>query len=294
MIPTFNCASYLKETLRSVLAQALDKDQMQIEVVDDCSTRDDPEAVVREVGGGRVSFHRKPQNEGGTRNFNTCIQRACGELVHILHGDDYVLSGFYDAVGMAFQRHPAVAMVVTRSLIVDEQGELDTISGRLLDWENAPTRMVGSLAYQNEIRTPAVAVRRSFYEQHGGYVPDLVHTADWEMWLRACHFGGALMVNQALAAYRMFAANHTGRLMRTGDNLRDFLRLAECASSYLQEEFDIDKFKRVVSDVAWNQALGFRRAGDNDAGRANRELWKEVTPLHRRLYKELRHMATRL
>lgn len=294
MIPAFNCASYLGQTLRSVLAQAQSPNQMQIEVVDDCSNKDDPETVVRDVGQGRVAFHCKPQNEGATCNFNTCIQRARGELVHILHGDDYVLSGFYEAVEEAFRRHPETAMVITRSLIVDEMGELDTISGRVRHWENTPVRTVGSLAYQNDIRTPAAVVRRSFYEQHGGYLPSLIHTADWEMWLRACHFGGALSINQPLAAYRMFAANHTGRLMRTGDNLRDFLRLAHQVSSYLGEDFEWQKFRRVVSDMAWGQALTFRRSGDQEAAVANLALWKEETPRLRQVYLLVRERVSKL
>src|SRR5215470_11545792 len=56
MIPTYNCAKYLRETLTSVLAQDPGAEQMQIDVVDDCSTEDDPEAVVRELG-SRVVFH---------------------------------------------------------------------------------------------------------------------------------------------------------------------------------------------------------------------------------------------
>src|ERR1700758_2683106 len=73
MIPTYNCANYLRETLQSVLAQDPGPDVMQIEVVDDCSTKDDPEGVVREIGQGRVQFYRQPKNGGVTRNFNTCI-----------------------------------------------------------------------------------------------------------------------------------------------------------------------------------------------------------------------------
>jgi len=74
MIPVFNCANYLRQTLASVLAQDPGPERMQIEVVDDMSTKDDPEAVVREVGKGRVAFFRKPKNGGATANFNTwCI-----------------------------------------------------------------------------------------------------------------------------------------------------------------------------------------------------------------------------
>ena len=45
MIPTYNCANYLRETLASVLAQDPGAEFMQIEVIDDCSTKDEPEAV---------------------------------------------------------------------------------------------------------------------------------------------------------------------------------------------------------------------------------------------------------
>ena len=65
MIPTYNCAGYLRETLASVLAQGPGPDQMQIEVVDDCST-DDPQAIVDELAPTRVSFHQQPENRGHT------------------------------------------------------------------------------------------------------------------------------------------------------------------------------------------------------------------------------------
>ena len=41
MIPAYNCARFLAATLESVLAQDPGPAQMQIEVVDDCSS-DDP------------------------------------------------------------------------------------------------------------------------------------------------------------------------------------------------------------------------------------------------------------
>jgi hypothetical protein len=34
------------------------------------------------------------------------------------------------------------------------------------------------------IQTPAIVVRRSVYEQLGGFYSELFHAADWEMWKR--------------------------------------------------------------------------------------------------------------
>ncbi len=55
MIPTYNCAEYLRYTLATVLAQDPGIDKMQIVVVDNNSCDDDPAAIVEELGGGDVS-----------------------------------------------------------------------------------------------------------------------------------------------------------------------------------------------------------------------------------------------
>jgi len=107
MIPAYECASYLRETLASVLAQDPGPELMQIEVVDDAST-DAPEKVVEELGGGRVAFHRQPRNVGHIANFNTCLERSRGQLVHLLHGDDCVREGFYRTMQQPFTQHPEI------------------------------------------------------------------------------------------------------------------------------------------------------------------------------------------
>src|SRR3712207_9440459 len=67
MIPTFNCAGFLAETLSSVLLQDLGPELMQIEVIDDCSD-DDPGAVVAQLGQGRVGFFRQAERVGHIEN----------------------------------------------------------------------------------------------------------------------------------------------------------------------------------------------------------------------------------
>ena len=53
MIPTYNPQpDYLEETLRGILQQDPGPEQMQIEVVDDCSPDDTASEVVRRIGAG--------------------------------------------------------------------------------------------------------------------------------------------------------------------------------------------------------------------------------------------------
>jgi cellulose synthase/poly-beta-1,6-N-acetylglucosamine synthase-like glycosyltransferase len=56
IIPTYNGTKYLEETLKCVLVQDEGVDEMQIHVIDDCSSKDDPRELVECVGKGRVTF----------------------------------------------------------------------------------------------------------------------------------------------------------------------------------------------------------------------------------------------
>lgn len=274
MIPTFNCAQYLRQTLESILSQDPGPEQMQIEVVDDCSTKDDPEAVVRAVGGSRVNFYRQPRNGGATTNFNTCIERSRGQLVHILHGDDFVLPNFYEVVNRQAANFPDCHGFFVRSFIVSENGDIESLYNRLESLEQ-PGKNPGPMFYGNQILAPGAVVRRSFYETHGGFRPDLAHVADWEMWIRVISAGAGLSINQPLAAYRYFPGNDTGRLAKTGENLRDYLRLANLLARRFPH-FDRGRFVAFVVDMAQAQARRFRDLGDHEAALQNTRLAGEL------------------
>jgi glycosyltransferase involved in cell wall biosynthesis len=292
MIPTFNCASYLRHTLESVLSQDPGPGAMQIEVVDDCSTRDDPAAVVAEIGGGRVAFHRRPANGGATRNFNTCIERSRGQLVHILHGDDLVLPGFYRRLGAAAERHPDRALFASRAMIVDEAGIVFMVSDRLPRLEEGSTDVTPMLVH-NRLCTPGVVIRRGFYERHGGFLPSLAHTADWEMWTRAIGAGGGVVLPDALAQYREFSANDTSRLRRQADNLRDVERAFHLfAGRY--PAFDWRPARARLTEEAAAQVALFRRLGDREAHAANLRYYRgKASPL-RRAARRLQAVVNRL
>jgi glycosyltransferase involved in cell wall biosynthesis len=225
MIPTYNCPGYAEETLRSVLAQDPGPEAMQIEVVDDHSTADDPEEVVARVGGGRVDFHRQPEHLGVVANLNSCLQRSRGELVHLLHGDDLVLEGFYQTLDARLREEPEAGAAYCRHVYVDERGRWIDVaplepasSGILADGARF-------LAAEQRIMTPSIVVRRSVYEQLGGFDDRLPCAEDWEMWVRVAASIPVYYEERPLACYRLHDDSNTGRNLRNGRGL-DYTRLA--------------------------------------------------------------------
>jgi glycosyltransferase involved in cell wall biosynthesis len=232
MIPTYNCADYLRRTLHSVLQQALPPDQMQIEVVDDDST-DEPDAVVKEIGQGRVSFYRQPQNGGAIHNFNTCIQRSTGEVVHILHGDDYVLPGFYAALERAFQHSPDIGAAFCRPIYIDETDQQRFIYQLEQSHAGILPQLLDRLGVVCMIQTPSIAVKRSVYEALGGFHPELFHAGDWEMWKRVASFYPVWYEPQPLACYRTHSHSHTSSLIRTATNIANTRQAIAISADYL-------------------------------------------------------------
>lgn len=225
MIPTHNCAHYLRETLLSVLAQDPGPAHMQIEVVDDYSTRDDPQAVVAEVGRGRVEFHRQPHNVGHCLNFNTALQRARGRLVHVLHGDDAVRPGFYARLGQVLAAHPAAGAAFCRYLSQDAHGRWITLAPLEQPDDGLLPGWLDKIATGQRLQTPCMVVRRAVYEHLGGFDRRLAYHEDWEMWVRIAAAYPVAYVTEPLALYRVHAASAMAGGVRTGANGRD-LRLA--------------------------------------------------------------------
>jgi glycosyltransferase involved in cell wall biosynthesis len=237
MIPTYNCAKYLRETLASVLAQDFEPDVMQIEVVDDYSTHDDPKAVVKELGYGRVGFYQQPENVGYIKNFATCLQRSRGRLIHLLHGDDCVRDGFYRKLQRGFDENPEVGAAFCRHMFMDEQGHWTWISCLEQPKSGILSNWLERIAVQQRIQTPSIVVRRDVYEKLGGFDSRMsCWGEDWEMWVRiAAHYPVCYEV-EPLALYRIRSASLTGNSLRTGKNIQDFRKAIEIVREYLPRD----------------------------------------------------------
>jgi glycosyltransferase involved in cell wall biosynthesis len=234
MIPTYNPrADYLEDTLHSVLQQDPGPEQMQIEVVDDCSSHGAPVELIRRIAGDRVAVHREPRNSGMAGAWNRCIERARGEWVHILHPDDIVLPGFYKRLYHGIIRNPHVGMAFCRFVIIDanghwnELGPLESATRRVLD------NWLERVATGYHVEPPAVVVRRATYERLGGFRTELPAVLDVEMWVRIAACAAVYYEPKILAGYRQHDDNASAIQERTGANMQDMARAIEIWKDYL-------------------------------------------------------------
>lgn len=255
MIPTYNCASYLRQTLESVLSQDPGPDWMQIEVIDDHSTCDDPQAVVKELGQGRVNFYQQPQNVGYIRNFETCLQRSRGHLVHQLHGDDYVRDGFYRKMQALFEQNARLGAAFCRSITMDQQGNWQTLSRLEQPTSGILTNWLEQIASEQRITTPSIVVRRSVYEHLGGFDRRIVCCGeDWEMWVRiASHYQFAYEP-EPLAVYR-FKPLESLAASRIHQIMQDMRMATEIVRSYLPKHLPPEVADQLLSQARESYAF---------------------------------------
>ncbi|MCF7865355.1 MAG: glycosyltransferase family 2 protein [Candidatus Pacebacteria bacterium] len=102
IIPVYNCASYIKEAIDSVLRQQYS--QLEILVVDDGST-DGTLKVLKEYGDQIVIIEQ--ENKGPSSARNAGIKRAKGEIIGFVDSDDMWTSNHLEVLLPLLQNDPA-------------------------------------------------------------------------------------------------------------------------------------------------------------------------------------------
>lgn len=247
MIPVHNCAPLLARALPEVVSQLGHRDDVEIVVVDDAST-DDPRAVV-EGFGGVVGYQQNDAALGAVANFNRCVELSHGHLVHLLHGDDMILPGFYDAMESALADGTMAASVCRTEYIDDSDAAMGATRSERSpsgQWDDA----FDILSVSNRIRPAGIVIRRDVYETVGGFRTDLPHAADWEMWMRVAAAGPVWFEDSVLARYRVHDGSDTATRVRNGANIRERLDAIRIIAEHVDPDLRPARMRRAYAHSA--------------------------------------------
>jgi hypothetical protein len=205
---------------------------MQIEVVDDGTTVFDLEASVNDIGKGRIAYHRHPKTLGLAANWNSCIQRARGFWLHIMHQDDQVLAGFYERLQGPCEDQ-RIAAAFCRGAGIDETGTVKWMQEPERETPGILANFVARQAAVDRILSPSIVIRRAVYEEIGGYHTGMPYCTDWDMYKRIAVYGPVWYEPKCLVHWRQHTASATSRLKSGGDDLVDRRKSIELSKAYL-------------------------------------------------------------
>ena len=276
MIPVCNRTKYLRQALESVFNENYPIEEMQICIVDNSTETIFWENFLSSEEKKRVEIFKQPVHVSLGDNWNACIQQSRGHLVHILHDDDWILCGFYDEIKRLSEAHPPSALMATRNVFADEAGIWNCLSAEMVNYKSYSTSNI-EFYFETPIQCAATVIRRKFYENHGGFIPSLLHTIDWEMWNRATRISGSIISNMVLAVYRQFEGNSSAALTRTAENLKDMLRVTQIFAQEV-EEFPYEEAIQHLISRATEQAKKFRAIGNAEVAKAAQDFADALTP----------------
>lgn len=196
--PSYNQASFLETTIRSVLEQ--DYPFVEYFVMDGGST-DGSVDIIRKYT-GQLSGWVSEKDRGQGDAINKGLARAKGGIAAWLNSDDYYLPGAISSAVKLFEQNPDVALVYADMLAVDQNGQtLNVLRYGQYTLEDL-------LCFQI-IGQPAVFFRREAYEKAGGLDISFHYMLDHHLWIRIARQGRILYVPQtwAVARYHPGAKN---------------------------------------------------------------------------------------
>jgi glycosyltransferase involved in cell wall biosynthesis len=187
VIPTFDRAAVLAETVESALAQSPPPDE--IVIVDDGST-DDTRAVMEPfVRRGVRYVYQKNAFQGAARNKGQAVLSTDVTAVLFLDSDDLLLPGALRRLAGALADAPEAVLAYGRPIFMDAAGRPTRTSWGIEDFEGAD--LWPRLVRRNFICTPGCAlVRRDALRRAGDWDTSLRGVEDWDMWLRLAEGAG--------------------------------------------------------------------------------------------------------
>lgn len=230
VMPVYNGAATLGQALDSALSQGVD---LEVIVVDDCSTDGTAGVMERYGADPRVRYERNETNLGAAGSRNRGVAMARGLYVAFLDSDDWWASGKLERQTALLKDTGSVLCCTGRELVTP-QGER---TGRVIGVK--PVISGRDLLRHNSVNCSSVLVEREaaleFPMEHEDSHEDYI------TWLKILgKYGPAVGINEPLLMYRLSAGGKSGnKLKSAGMTYRVYrymgfgrVKSAACFASY--------------------------------------------------------------
>lgn len=197
IIPSFNQAQYLEQTLLSIIDQNIEN--IEIIVMDGGST-DGSVDIIKQYA-HKLSYWVSEPDRGQSHAINKGFARAKGDIIAWLNSDDLYLHDTLSTVLGAFNSNPDIDLIYADVINFDEN--------RKEQYYTVPKFEPFDFLSRVTIHQPAVFWRKKIFEKIGYLDESLHYVMDYDYWTRIFFSFNTLKINKPLAKFRVHAASKT-------------------------------------------------------------------------------------
>lgn len=215
LLPVYNCAEYLTETLFSLLVQTFE--DFEVIAINDGST-DNSLGILNKFASidTRIRVVSR-ENRGIVSTLNEAASLARGKYLARIDGDDIALpKRFAMQTEILNTKHSCVLVASTFDVINENSEHLYHDSVPTIE---ADLRM--SMYTRNPIAHGSVMMRKDIFEKIGGYSANCGPTEDYELWQRMIKHGTVHTINTSLFRWRV---NPTGITSTKSKHVEKFMK----------------------------------------------------------------------
>lgn len=193
IMPSYNTAKYIAESIRSVLTQTYEN--WELLIVDDCSTDNTDEIVKPFLTDERIKYFKNENNSGAAVSRNRALREAKGKWIAFLDSDDlWVPEKLEKQIG--FMRENDYKFSYTEYEKIDEE------SKSLNVFVDGPKKITKRGMYRYcYVGCLTVMYDAEFMGEI--QIKDIKKNNDYAMWLQLCKKGNCYLLPENLAKYRI-------------------------------------------------------------------------------------------
>lgn len=191
IMPSYNTANFISDTIRSVIEQTYEI--WELIIVDDCST-DNSELVITSFSDSRIRYLKNEKNSGAAVSRNRALRVAKGKWIAFLDSDDLWMPEKLEKQ-IIFMEENEYHFSYTNYAEIDEQSQSTgtQVTG---------PRKITKTGMYNYCWPGCLTV---MYDRHAiglVQIADIKKNNDYAMWLKVCRKADCYLLGEVLAKYR--------------------------------------------------------------------------------------------
>lgn len=206
LLPTYNAASYIRDSIDSILNQTFE--DFHLYIYDDSSS-DDTEKIVAGYDDRRIFYRKNQENLGIAKTLNIGLDNLLPQYKYVarMDADDWCYPQRFEMQLKMFEQDADLIMCGTQGYWLTDLNKLPLVKWKYPIKYNA---LKLSLLFSGSFGHSSVIFNSEFLIKNDIRYDDSIETCeDWELWTRILELGKAKNLPEFLMKYRILPlSNH--------------------------------------------------------------------------------------